>query len=65
MAEDLGDVIQQNAEGPESAEVDGVRVKQHSLAAKIEADKHLASKSARTNPAAALLRMKIVPPGTV
>ncbi|HUT57732.1 MAG TPA: hypothetical protein VNA25_07755 [Phycisphaerae bacterium] len=65
MAEDLGDVIQQNAEGPESAEVDGVRVKQHSLAAQIEADKHLASKSARTNPAAALLRMKIVPPGTV
>jgi len=65
MANDLKDAIKQNAEGPESAEVDGVKVKQHALRDQIEADKYLASKAAVQNPAKALTRVKIVPPGTV
>ena len=71
MAEDtaetqqaLEEVIRRNAEGPESAEADGVRVKQHPLRDQIEVDKHLARKRAGANPAGALKRVKIVPPGT-
>jgi hypothetical protein len=65
MAEDLKDVIKQNAEGPESAEADSVRVKQHGLKDQIEADKYLAGKEAVSkNPAKAFTRVKIVPPGT-
>ena len=65
MAEDLKDAIKQNAEGPESAEADGVRVKQHGLKDQIEADKYLAGKEAVSkNPAKAFTRVKIVPPGT-
>ena len=65
MADDLKDVIKENAEGPESAEVDGVRTKQHSLDDLIKADKHLASKGVSANPASALSRVKLIPPGTV
>ena len=65
VVDDLKDTIKQNAEGPESAEVDGVRVKQHGLRDQIEADKYLAGKDARRNPARAFARVKIVPPGTV
>ena len=66
MADDLKDTIKQNAEGPESAEADGVKTKQHSLRDQIEADKYLASKEAVSrNPAKAFTRVKIVPPGTV
>jgi hypothetical protein len=42
-----------------------VRVKQHPLRDQIEADKYLANKAAGRNPAKALSRVKIVPPGTV
>ena len=55
----------ENAQGPESAEADGVKVKQHSLPDQIAADKYLASKDARRNPARAFARVKIVSPGTV
>jgi hypothetical protein len=65
MAEDLDNAIKQNAEGPESAEVDGVRVKQQPLPDVIEADKYLSSKAAGRNPGKSLTRVKIVPPGTV
>ena len=65
MAEDLDNVIKQIAEGPESAEVDGVRVKQQPLPDIIDADKYLAAKNARANPARAFTRVKIVPPGAV
>jgi len=65
MADDLTDTIKQNAAGPASAEVDGVRMQQHPLPAQIAADKYLASKAAGLNPARALTRMKIVPPGAV
>ncbi|MBI5724830.1 MAG: hypothetical protein HZA50_12795 [Planctomycetes bacterium] len=65
MAEELDDTISRNAKGPSSAEVDGVKVQQHSLPDQIEADKYLAGKQAGKNPAKALTRVKIVPPGTV
>jgi len=65
MVEDLDNTIRQNAQGPESAGADGVQVKQHNLRDQIEADKYLAQKQAGRNPAKALTRVKIVPPGTV
>ncbi len=66
MADDLRDTIKQNAQGPESAEADGVKTKQHSLRDQIAADKYLAGKDAMSkNPAKAFTRVKIVPPGTV
>lgn len=46
MADDLKDVIKENAEGPASAEVDGQRVTQHPLPDQIEADRYLQSKQA-------------------
>jgi len=66
MAEEVENAIRQNAQGPESAEVDGVKVKQHPLPDQIAADKYLAGKdAAQRNPAKAFTRVKIVPPGTV
>jgi len=66
MADDLKDTIKQNAEGPESAEADGVKTKQHGLREQIEADKYLAGKDAASrNPTKAFTRVKIAPPGTV
>ena len=65
MPDDLKDVIREAAEGPESAEVDGVRTKQHSLDQLIKADKYLAAKeTARANRLGVRL-VKIVPPGAV
>jgi len=66
MAEDLTDAIRENAEGPEEASADGVRVKRHGLKDQIEADKYLAGKTAvQQNPAKAFVRVKMVQPGTV
>jgi hypothetical protein len=65
MTDEIENAIKQNAAGPQSAEADGVRMAQHSLRDQIEADKHLGRKAAGQNPAKALTRVKIVPPGTV
>jgi hypothetical protein len=65
MAEDLSDIIKQNAEGPSKATSDGTSMEQHSLSEQIAADKHLGNKVAGRNPAKAMVRMKIVPSGTV
>ena len=65
MADEVENAIKQNAQGPESAGADGVQVKQHNLRDQIEADKYLAGKAARQNPARGFTRVKIVPPGTV
>ena len=65
MADDLQDAIHTNAEGPAEAHGDSGGVKQHPLPDQIAADKYLASKAAGANPARALTRVKIVPPGTV
>ena len=42
----LEETIRRNASGPKSAEVDGQKVEQHSLADQIAADEYLASKKA-------------------
>jgi hypothetical protein len=65
MVEDIENAIRQNEQGPESAEADGMKVKQHGLRDQIAADKYLAGKTAGRNPARAFARVKIVPPGTV
>ena len=64
MAENLDIAIEQNATGPKQVTSDGVTVQQHSLADQIAADKHVDAKAAGRNPANALVRMKIVPPGS-
>jgi hypothetical protein len=64
MTDDLGDAIETAAASPRSVTSDGVTVEQQSLRDLIDADKHLASKTARTNPVAALIRLKIVSPGS-
>lgn len=63
MADDLKDAIQENAAGPESVEVDGVRVKQHPLADQIAADKYLAGKTAASAGGMGFRFVKLVPPG--
>jgi len=65
MAEDLKDAIKDNAQGPKQASVDGVSTEQHPLPDQIAADKYLAARDARKNPAKAFARAKIIPPGTV
>ena len=66
MAEDLDNVIEQNATGPKQVSADGVSVQQQPLQDQIAADKYLAGKRAASkNPAKAFTRVKIVPPGTV
>jgi hypothetical protein len=65
MAEEIDKAIRQNAQGPASAESDGVKVTQHLPTQQIAADKHLGAKAAGRNPAKAFVRMKIVSPGTV
>lgn len=61
----LDDTIQTNAEGPQSARVDGVEMKQHSLREQIAADKYLAAKRAAAITGAGFRFLKLVPPGSV
>jgi hypothetical protein len=65
MAEGLDNSIRDNASGPAKATSDGTSVEQHTLADQIAADKYLGSKAAGRNPAKALTRVKVIPPGTV
>jgi hypothetical protein len=65
MADDIENAIRDNASGPAKAASDGVSMEQHTLVDQIAADKHLGNKAAGRNPAKALTRMKIIPPGTV
>ncbi len=65
MVEDLSNAIQESAQGPKRAKGDNVEMEQHPLPDQIAADKYLAAKEARKNPAKAFTRVKIVPPGAV
>ena len=65
MEEELDNAIRDNATGPAKASVDGTSMEQHTLVDQVAADKYLANKAARRNPAKALMRVKIVPPGAV
>ena len=56
--------IEQNAQGPESVETDGTRIKQHSLRDQIAADRYLANRNALSRgPSKSVVIVKIVPPG--
>ncbi|MCL2701977.1 MAG: hypothetical protein FWE88_09855 [Phycisphaerae bacterium] len=65
MTDTLKKAIESNAKGPRQATADGVTVQQHSLKDQIAADQYLADKEVAKNPARALMRVKIVAPGTV
>ena len=65
MADELDSTIQENASGPKRARGDAGEMEQHSLGDQIAADKYLAEKNTRQNPAKGFTRVKIVPPGTV
>jgi len=65
MSDELKDILIQNAKGPKQAAADGVTVQQHSLKDQIAAAEYLAKKEAAKNPARALTRVRIIPPGTV
>jgi hypothetical protein len=65
MPDELTDKIKESAEGPESVESDGMRVKQHSLRDQIEADKYLAAKETSRSNRLGVRLVKIVPPGAV
>ncbi|MEW4530219.1 hypothetical protein [Maioricimonas sp. JC845] len=64
MADDLDDVIQENAEGPAEARGDSGSVRQHSLKDQIEADRYLAAKRAARAKRLGLRLSKLVPPGS-
>ncbi|MBM4018453.1 MAG: hypothetical protein FJ288_09040 [Planctomycetes bacterium] len=66
MADDLENVIRENAAGPAEAHGDAGGMKQHPLPDVIDADKHLAGKTAfQRNPAKAFVCVKMTQPGTV
>lgn len=64
MAEDLGEAIRENAQGPKRAQGDSGSVEQHSLQDQIEADRYLASKQAAKK-GVGVKMTKVVPPGAV
>ena len=64
MAEDLSDIIQENAEGPAKASGDSGSMEQHSLPDQIAADRYLESKKAARNKGLGVALKKLVPPGT-
>jgi len=55
--------IKENAVGPKSAESDGQKVEQHSIAEQIEADRYLNSKQAMKKRNLGLKVIRIIPPG--
>ncbi len=60
----LEESILRNASGPKSAEVDGQRVEQHSLADQIAADEYLTSKKAMKSRTSGLKFTKMSHSGT-
>lgn len=60
---DLETTIENAAENPQSASVDGVTVTQRSLSELIEADKYLQAKKASRRKNRGLRYTRIVPPG--
>ena len=63
MADELDNVIKQNAEGPAKAAGDSGSMEQHRLSEQIAADKHLASKQAAKSKGLGLKFTKLSPPG--
>ena len=65
MADELDNVIQENAAGPRKASGDAGSVEQHSVADQIAADKYLESKKAARVKGLGVKLVKISPGGTV
>ncbi len=65
MTEELDNTIQQNAQGPQSAEADGVRVNQQPIPDQIAADKYLESKKASRAKGLGIRLVKLSPPEAV
>ena len=63
MADELDNVIKQNAEGPAKAAGDSGSMEQHKLSEQIAADKHLASKKAAKSKGLGIKFTKLSPPG--
>ena len=62
---ELEQKIKDNASGPKSAESDGQKVEQHSLADQIEADRYLNTKAAMKKRTPGFKITKMCPPGSV
>jgi hypothetical protein len=63
MADDLDEVIKQNAQGPAKASGDSSSMEQHSLPDQIAADRYLESKKAARRKGLGIGLKKLVPPG--
>lgn len=63
MADDLDDVIKQNAAGPAKVAGDAGSVEQHKPSEQVAADRYLASKGAAKSKRRGLRFNKLVPPG--
>ncbi len=63
MADELDDVIRENAQGPAKASGDSGSMEQHPLKDQIEADRYLESKKATRKKSLGLRMSKLVPPG--
>jgi hypothetical protein len=64
MADDLVDIIRENAQGPAKATGDSGSMEQHSLPDQIAADRYLQSKKANRSKGLGIGLKKLVPPGT-
>jgi hypothetical protein len=65
LDDDIKQAMLENLQGPRSVTSDGVTVQRHSLTDQIALAKYLASLEASKNPARAMMRFRIVAPGTV
>ena len=63
MADELDNVIKQNAEGPAKATGDSGSMEQHKLSEQIAADRYLASKTAYKGKKLGIRLVKLSPPG--
>ena len=61
----IRDAILENLSGPRQGTVDGVTIGQHSLPDQLKALDRLEAQKAMRNPAKAMMRVKITPPGSV
>ena len=62
---DQSAAINNNAQGPASAEQDGTKVTAHSIADQIAADRYAATRTAQSNKRTGLRLFKVIPPGSV
>lgn len=64
MADDMVDIIRENAQGPAKASGDSSSMEQHPLPDQIAADRYLESKRAARKKGLGIGLKKLIPPGT-